>query len=225
MASPKNRDSVGEPTLARCLSTPNMKIPEWFSTKCLTKKRYLSPSTGNLHGLRAEDYFRVQWPLPRMFGDEKYAFGVIDIDDPRYETEAVEMGKKLVRLFYDQQIMDLEWRNTYKKLLMAEHRRATLASDAQQRTKDKMDAEVTSAKKYLLELQDQKDLYRCCTEEIWARCDHIKATIKAETDLEELRLELTNRVKTRYARDDAFWKSSFNVSSNAPDAFSKPLDF
>jgi hypothetical protein len=152
--------------------------------------------------------------MPRMFGDEKYAFQVVDIDDPRYVEESVQMGKKLVRLFVFEQIMDLEWRNTYKRLLLAEHRRATLSQDAQQRTKDKMDAEVVAAKKYLLELQDQRDLYRVCTEEIWARCDHIKSTIKGENDLERLRQEMTTRVKVKFPRDDAFWKTNFNVQSS-----------
>lgn len=202
---------------------PTVKAPDWLSTHKLTSKLYLQPSTGNLHGLRSEDYFRVQWPMPRMFGDEKYAYQLVDIDDPRYIEESVQMGKKLVRLFYDEQIMDLEWRNTYKRLLLAEHRRATLAEAAQQRTKDKMDAEVVAAKKYLLELQDQRDLYRVCTEEIWSRCDHIKATIKGENDLERLRQEMTSRVKAKFPRDDAFWSTNFNVQSSG--AGEKKINF
>jgi len=206
--SPNNTLALG-----RSQSLPGFKPPSYLSTRNLSSKLYLPPSTGNLHGLRSEDYFRVQWPMPRMFGDEKYAFQVVDIDDPRYMEEAVAMGKKLIQLFYEQQIMDFEWRQTYKRLLLCEHRRATLAAECQQRTKDKMDAEVASVKKYLLELQDQKDLYRTCTEEIWARCDHIKSTIKGETDLEKLRREMTSRVKAKFPRDDPFWRTNFNVHS------------
>jgi hypothetical protein len=47
-----------------------------------------------------------------MFGEEKYAFSLIDIEDPRYVEECAEHAKKLIHYFYDQQIIDLEWRNT-----------------------------------------------------------------------------------------------------------------
>ena len=57
--------------------------------------------------------------------------------------------------------------NLYKALLDAEHRRATLPENARQNTKDKLDREVTDTKKYLLELQDQRDMYEDCTQDIW----------------------------------------------------------
>ena len=59
------------------------QVPDWLSTKMLSKKRYLGASTGNLHGLMGEEFLNTRWPLPKMFGDEKYAFSLIDIEDPR----------------------------------------------------------------------------------------------------------------------------------------------
>merc|ERR1712100_328343 len=101
------------------------------------------------------DYRKVRCPLPRMFGSEKYAYSLIDIEDPRYVDECARMSQKLIRFHYDQQIIDLEWRKTYKALLKAEHHRASLPENARQNTKDKLDKEVSDKKKYLLELQDQ----------------------------------------------------------------------
>ena len=48
------------------------------------QRRYLAQSTGNLHGLQADEFHQTKWPLPRMFGDERYAYSLIDIEDPRY---------------------------------------------------------------------------------------------------------------------------------------------
>merc|ERR1719183_2763847 len=124
------------------------------------------------------------------------------------------MSKKLIRFFYDKQIIDLEWRKTYKALLDAEHRRATLPENARQSTKDKLDREVADTKKYLLELQDQRDMYEDSTNAIWARCDAIKRTIKKETDLEDLRQELSGRVKGRFDPEDAFWTTRFSAHSH-----------
>lgn len=68
------------------------------------------------------------------------------------------MSKRLVRLSYDQQIVDLEWRKTYKALLDAEHRNATLSVNAPQKAKDQLKKEIDGLMKYLLELQEP----RCC---------------------------------------------------------------
>lgn len=37
-------------------------------------------------------------------------------------------------------------------------------------------------------------------------------SIKKETDLEELRMEMTGRVKARFGAEDAFWKTAFNCT-------------
>lgn len=221
--SPKSLGSPGSPTNATALTkassakelglTKAPKIPKYLSTSSLTKRSYLSASTGNLHGLRNEDYHATNWPLPKMFGQEKYAFSLIDIEDPRYLEECASMGRKLIRLFYDQQIIDLEWRKTYKALLDAEHRRKTLPENARQGTKDKLDREVADTKKYLLELQDQRDMYDGCIQDIYSRCDTIKKTIKKETDLEDLRMEMSNRTKGRFDPEDPFWATRFNTRS------------
>ncbi len=43
-----------------------------------------------------------------------------------YSDEAAQMTRKLVRFAYDQQILDLEWRKTYVKLLETEAKKSTL---------------------------------------------------------------------------------------------------
>lgn len=186
-------------------------VPTWLSTKSLTKRRYLAQSTGNLHGLQADEFHQTKWPLPRMFGDERYAYSLIDIEDPRYVEECANMAKRLIHYFYDQQIFDLEWRKTYKTLMRCEKRRANLPPSAQQKAKEELDKNVAKTKKYLLELQEQKDQYQGFIDKIFERCSEIKRSIKKENDLEELREEMSNRVKSRFDTSDAFWRTSFNA--------------
>jgi len=195
----------------KLLNRPHYRMPDHLSTKKLNKKMYLTASTGNLHGLQSDDFFRCQWPLPHMFGSEKYSHGVLDIEDSRYLKEMSTMGQNLIKVFYEEQIMDLEWRKTYKKLLLTEHRRATLSETVQQRVKDRLDKEVESIKKYLLELQDQRDLYRTITENIWGRCAAIKAIIKEEGMLEDLRYETAQRIKDEIPPGADFWDREFSV--------------
>jgi len=198
------------------LTSPSIsapKIPNWLRTSSLQKRRYLSKSTGNLHGLRNQDYLDISWLLPKMFGDEKYAYQLIDIEDPRYLKEVSVMGRKLTKLFYDMQIIDERWRETYKMMLNAEHRRRTLPKNPSAKSMTALDTEVSQLKGHLLELQEQKDLYDVCVAEIWTRCDQIKAVIKKENDLESLRQELSDRVKAKFDSDDPFWTTPFNARS------------
>lgn len=146
-----------------------------------------------------------------MFGDEKYAYSLIDIEDPRYLDECANMAKRLIHYFYDQQIFDLEWRKVYKHLIKAEKRKANLPASASTKAKDELEKNVTKTKKYLLELQEQKDMYQMYIDQIFERCSQIKRSIKKENDLEELREEMSNRVKHRFDPDDAFWKTTFNA--------------
>ena len=189
------------------------KIAGHLSVNKLTRRRKLSGSTGNLHGYMAEDYIQVRCPLPKMFGEEKYGYSLIDIEDPRYLVECSAMSKKLVRLSYDQQIMDLEWRKTYKALLDAEHRQSTLSGNAPQKTKDLMKKEVDGAMKYLLELQEQKDMYESHVKEIYTRCDEIKALLKKERDLEDLRQHMEGQTRAAIMDDNPFWRTKFNIIS------------
>merc|ERR1711988_536393 len=69
-----------------------------------------------------------------MFGKEKYGHSLIDIKDPRHLVDCAQMSKKLNRLNYDQQIVDLEWRKTYKALLDAERRLDTLYETSASKT-------------------------------------------------------------------------------------------
>merc|ERR1719487_1421899 len=186
-ASSTTLRQTGEAAVANTgdLSQEVPKIPRYLSTNSLTRRRKLSNSSGNLHGYMAEDYTCLNWPLPKMFGDEKYGYSLIDIEDPRHVKECAGMSKKLIRLSYDQQIIDLEWRKTYKALLDAEHRLATLSENAQAKVKDLMKKEVENHLKYLLELQEQKDMYENNVKDVYMRCDSIKSDLKQESDLED----------------------------------------
>lgn len=190
--------------------SPPPKIPKYLSVHALTRRRKLSQSTGNLHGYMAEDYHQINWPLPKMFGMEKYGYSLIDITDPRFLKECGGMSKRLVRLSYDQQIIDLEWRKTYKALLDAEHRQNTLPENAQQKTKDILKKEVDGHMKYLLELQGQKDMYQLEVLDVYEKCDEIKRALKKETDLEDLRMFMEQRTQ-KGVTDNAFFKTKFNI--------------
>lgn len=189
------------------------KIPRYLSVNGLSSRRKLPANTGNIHGFMAEDYNSFNWPLPKMFGQEKYGYSLIDIDDPRFLKECACNSKKLIRLNYDEQIVDLEWRKTYKALRDAEHRMATAGKN--DKTKEMLKKEVQAHLKYLLELQDQKDMYQAQMGSVLDRCDAIKGLIQKENDLEELRMTLENHTKDRIPHDAAFWKTKFNTSSKA----------
>lgn len=204
--------SASQGTLARIDDVePEVRIPKHLSTTSLTRRRKLAKSTGNLHGYMAEDYSRLNWPLPKMFGMERYGYSLIDIEDKRYLKECGQMSKRLIRLNYDLQIIDLEWRKTYKALLDAEHRLATLPQNCQAKTKDILDKEVKKHHASLTELQDQRDLYANYQQDIFSRCDKIKADIQKETDLEELRMMMEKQTRERVGRDDKFWGTKFNA--------------
>lgn len=193
--------------------SPPPQLPRYLDVQKLTRRRKLSMSTGNLHGYMAEDYGQVNWPLPKMFGHEKYAYSLIDIEDPRYVKECAAMSKKLIRLAYDQQIVDLEWRKTYKALLDAERRQDTLPKNCKDTTKAILKKEVDGCMKYLLELQEQKDLYEEHVKEVWARCDAIKAELKKESDLEDLRQTMEQQTRDKISLESPFWKTKFNYRS------------
>jgi len=190
-------------------------IPKHLGTGSLTRRRKLSKSTGNLHGYLAEAYTQVNWPLPKMFGKEKYGYSLIDIEDGRHVHNCAGMSKQLIRLQYDFQIIDLEWRKTYKALLDAEHRQATLPKEGAQKARDALQKEVSSAMKYLLELQEQKDLYETQIQDINAKCDDIKAGLKKESDLEDLRQTMEANTKEKIHGESPFWRTKFNIRSQA----------
>lgn len=217
-SSMKRSQSSGALTMAGAMATgthgepiPVPKIPRYLSVNGLTHRRKLNPNTGNVHGYKGEDYKQLNWPLPKMFGEEKYGFSLIDIDDPRFLKESAGNSKKLIRLHYDEQIIDLEWRKTYKALRDAEHRAATAGKN--DKTKELIKKEVQQHLKYLLELQEQKDMYASQVADVNERCAYIKGTIKKENDLEELRMTLENHTKDRIPGDAAFWKTKFNTRS------------
>jgi len=193
------------------------KLPPYLNVMKLTKNRKLTPSTGNLHGFMAEDYTQINWPLPKMFGKERYAYSMVDIDDPRYIKDCALMSQKLIRLHYDKQIVDQQWTRHYKALLDAEHRQATLPENAASKTTNDLKKEVDNCLKNCLELQKQKDEYEQLIAEVYAKGDAIKATIKKENDLEDLRTEMESGTRGKIAADSPFWKAKFNIrSQNAP---------
>jgi hypothetical protein len=197
------------------------KVPAYLSVTGLTRRRKLSQSTGNLHAYLGEDYSQLNWPLPKMYGKEKYGYSLVDVEvkkraaskDHRFVKECAAMSKKLVRLQYDQQIVDQEWRNTYKLLLQAEHHQRTLPANAQEKTKTLMKANVASHMKYLLELQEQKDMYANAIKETYERCDAIRETIKKEAELDELREFMEDQTQSRIHPDSQFWRMKFNIKS------------
>lgn len=198
--------------------SPPPKVPQYLSVHALTRRRKLSASSGNLHGCMADDYSRINWPLPKMFGEEKYAYSLIDITDPRCTRECAAMSKQLIRLAYDQQIMELEWRKTYKRMLLAEHRLRTLPETAPQKTVDSHKKEIENHNKYLLELQQQKDMYEKEVTDIYAHCDEIKLALKKESDLEDLRMYMEGVTKDRVEAGSPFWSAKFNIhlASSSP---------
>jgi len=193
------------------------KLPKYLSVNGLTTRRKLSNSTGNIHGYQAEDYKQLNWPLPRMFGYEKYGFSLIDIEDPRFLMESASNSKKLIRLQYDYQIVDLEWRKVYKRLIDAEHSMANSGEKCPAFAKTNMKKEVDSLMKYLNELQEQKDMYEAEIATVYDRCANIKSMIKKETDLEDLRQTLEQHTRDRIPQDAAFWKTKFNTRSPTND--------
>ena len=198
------------------------KRPFWLKTASLSRREYLSKATGNVHGLKNCDYGNINWSMPKMFGDEKYAFSLVDIEDPRYVEEAALMGRKLTRLNYEKQIVDMEWTRTYKSLLRAEKHEQTLGNPSfhdekmdkrREKRKQEIKAEIDDFKAHLLTLQEQKDMYESCIQDIWTRCHQIKESIRTENDLESLRKELSQRVQQQYAPDDEFWSTKFSLET------------
>jgi len=199
-------------------------VPRHLDVTKLTQRRKLSRSTGNLHGYMAEDYGRINWPQPKMFGSEKYAYSLVDIEDPRHIQECTAMSKRLIRQSYDQQIVDLEWRKTYKSLLDAERRQATLPANCKETTKALLKKEVDGLTKHLLDLQEQKDLYEDANKDIWARCGTIKAQLKKESDLEALREDMERQTRGRIRGESSFWRTKFNCRSQNPSRSAVGLD-
>lgn len=169
----------------------------------------------------AEDYHQLNWPLPKMYAKEKYGYSLVDVEvkgraaskDPRFVKEIGIMSKKLIRLHYDHQIVDNEWRKTYKELLAREHAQATCGELASQKTKDMFKNEVAEIKKYMLTLQEQRDMYTEGIKDIYERCDAIKAIIKNEAELDELREYMEGTTKEAKGDDPVFWSKKFNIRS------------
>jgi len=170
--------------------------------------------TTNHHGIMTPDHLDVQWPLPVMFGQETYSFSLIDIPDERYAEEAAVMSKKLMRLFYDLQIIEYEWRQTYKRFLKAEERVANLTPGVLLKSREKAEKELADTREQLLRLQDQRDLFNSTIQKIFERCKEIKASILKEQDLEKLRTTLSDRVRSLFSEDDEFWKTKFKVHTS-----------
>jgi hypothetical protein len=206
------------------LGEPLPKIPTYLSVNGLTKRKKLPKSTGNLHAYLAEDYRQLNWPLPKMYGQEKYAYSLLDVElpkrperaaskDHRFVKEIGVMSKKLIRLNYDLQIVDNEWRKMLKRLKDAERQLGTLGDSASQKTKDMFKGQVESIKKELLALQEQKDMHSQAIKEVNDKCDSIKTVIKSEADLDELREYMEGQTKEKISADSAFWRTKFDIRS------------
>lgn len=186
-------------------------IPLWLDPDALPHLRTPEPCSDNKHGRMTADHIETRWPLPTMFGSEEYSFSLIDIPDQRFREEAAVMSRKLIRLFYDLQIIEFEWRKTYKLFVDAENRKDHLTPGVLQKSRDKAEAELEAARDQLLRLQDQRDLFKSVIGKIWDRCDQIQATIRKEHELECLRDELSQAVRNKFPPNDPFWKTKFKV--------------
>jgi len=200
-------------------------VPVWLNPRKIlkNKRRYLPASTGNVHGMLMQDYTTFSWPLPKMFGYEKYGYALIDIEDPAYAEECAGHSKRLVKLFYERQIVDEVWTNIFKHLSQSQYRRDSLPENATEKTVQKLEQDVKNYKTYLLELQQQRDLYDQEIQKIFSRCDQIKATIKKQQQLEKVRAEATKDVQAKIVAEQgggeggeaayhSFCKTFFDVS-------------
>lgn len=198
--------------MQRSFSSPSInKCITWLEPTRLSKVIHPGSCTKNEHGVKTQDHIDVKWPLPNMFGDESYAFALIDITDPRFSFEATAMSKKLIHLFYDLQIIEYEWRRVYKHFLETEARKEKLTPGVLQKSRDKAFEEYNSAREQLLRLQDQRDLFEDTVQRIFDRCKQIKTSITKERGLEELRERLKKHVQTKFPAGHPFWDMNFDL--------------
>ena len=198
--------------MQRSISTPPLnKCPLWLEPTKLSRIIHADSCTRNEHGVMTQDHIQVKWPLPTMFGDESYAFALIDISDPRFSMEAKSMSRKLIHLFYDLQIIEHEWRRAYKHFLDTEGRKDKLTPGVLQKSRDKAHEEYNSAREQLLRLQDQRDLFEDTIQRIFDRCKQIKSFILKEQELEKRRESLNGDVRAKYPIDHPFWKTHFDI--------------
>lgn len=249
----KSGQSTMRPRGKQAVPEEEPEPPEYLAVHALTKApRRLAQSTGNLHGFMAEDYHKLNWPLPEMFGEEKYAYSLVNISDPTFvgektdtkkfapgqtiqpaqwkrgqvkenlhnRHELADMSKQLIRLHYDQQIMDLEWRKTYKVLLDAEHKQTTfrpregLPAKMKTKTEEMLKKDVDIATKNLLELQEQKDLFAREIQDVYDRCATIKAQLRQQHFLEDMRNKQEAKTREQFSDDNPFWGNKFNITTN-----------
>lgn len=186
-------------------------IPRWLTRRSVSTVVRPDSCSLNQHGILTADHINVKWPLPTVFGAEDYGYSLIDMPDKRYEKEAALMSAKLIRLFYDKQIIEYEWQKAYKNFVKADTCKANLTPSVLEKSREKAEKEFVDTKEQLLRLQDQRDLFNDLISQIWDRCAEIKAEIKREEDLKELRDQLSLRVKEKYPPNDPFWKTEFSV--------------
>ena len=113
----------------------------------------------------------------------------------RYLEEVTEMSRKLASLSYDEQIISLEWTNTYKDLIDTEEKLAGLPLATTPKQRDAIEDKVANLKRRVVEIQEQRDIFQQAVQLIMDRCTVIKATLKHEKALEDLRLEMTAQLK------------------------------
>jgi len=115
----------------------------------------------------------------------------------RYLEEVTEMSRKLSSISYDEQIVCLEWANTYKELLDMEEKLKGLPLATTPKARAGIEEKVDSLRDRLVSIQDQRDAYQQAIQLIMERCTLIKDTVRHEADLEKLRLEMTARVQSK----------------------------
>ena len=70
------------------------------------------------------------------------------------------MSRKLASLSYDEQIISLEWTNTYKELLDTEEKLAGLPAATTPKARSSIEENVDKLRNRLVEIQEQRDAFQ-----------------------------------------------------------------
>ncbi|CAK0794117.1 unnamed protein product [Prorocentrum cordatum] len=84
-----------------------------------------------------------------------------------------------------------------------------------------MKKEVDGCLKYVLELQEQKDMYEQSVQDIYSRCSTIKSSKTTEKGLEDLRQHMEANTKDKIHNSSPFWRTKFNVKSQGGTAMKR----
>lgn len=194
-------------SLSQSLGDP---VPDHLSIQSLPQKKYLPSSSNRPHCLKEKPYLEHVKPMPKMFGDERYAYTLIDIQDPRFQPFQVKYSEIFVGHQYDHNIIKAEWMKCHKKYVLAAKAFDSLPAGASEKAKQEKKELRDSLLAHLKELQEQRDQYEEYELAVNAHCKKIKENIGTEQSLERLRQLMTEEVRTAFNPSHTFWSTSFN---------------